>query len=144
MELALDALRAQSEYYLIRCVIILFLIVSSFIISYSKKIDKDLSVYGVVLCIFLIVYLISSVVPFAKDALQKNIVVETGVYSNQRSQGRHGRATGISYPDLDTGDKVLSLKTPPGRESIFIKGTHEVLAYYLPNAKVLLHIEIIS
>ena len=144
MVLALDAMRDQIEYYLLRCTTILLLIVVCFLISYSKKVDKDLSAYGVVLSIWLIIYLISSVFPFAKDAIQKNIVVETGIYSNHTPQGRQGRAMGICYPDLDTGDEVLPLITPPGRESIFVKGTHEVLAYYLPNAKVLLHIEILD
>ena len=104
--------------------------------------EKSL-IYSVVAVAVLAFYVPFSTIPLLKDYYTENIVVANGLYSNPQIRDHSsGLGRNVYTVTVTVDGERLRLTTPPGRKDVFIQGEHEVIAYYLPNAKKLLHIEL--
>lgn len=111
----------------------------------SARKQKKNAVFFVVCSVMLVAYLLHSV-PFFREYHAKDIVVERGVYTNVLGDRKSSPSAlrGVYSVTLETEAGEIGLSTAPGCKEIFLQGEHEVIAYYLPNSKILLHIELVG
>jgi len=141
MNYAQEALKQVLEYKFGIIALNLLVIMFCFV---GKKVKKTYP-YGIAL-LFVLAVNVALLVPFLKDYKNNNIVVEQGCYENliggRKSSFSHIVGTyGIT---LYTDNLELHLTTAPGKKDIFITGKYPVIAYYLPESKILLHIEFLE
>ena len=143
MELAYDMLDKTLRYYLINISVMVVIIIICFVGTIrSKNGGNKMAIYSVALVVWLCVYSCGSVVPFLKDYFAKNIVIVDGIYQNSDNSKSKSAVSGLHPVTVECEREILELTTAPWNDHVFVMGEHEVVAYYAPNSKLLLHIEI--
>ena len=147
MELAILAMKKTMIAYMFIIVSIFLVLALCFAVSKNHVSPKNnANIYAMALSIALVVYLLSSFIPFLQDYLNNDIIVQTGIYTNRI--GAEDKSTsgvmGIYSVTLEYDGQIKKLSTVPFQEEIFLQGTYEVKAYYTPSSNRLLYIEIIG
>lgn len=141
MNYAQEALQQTLEHKIGLVVLILVGIIFCFV---GKKATKNY-LYVIALLFVLAVH-VALLIPFIKDYKNNNIIVEQGYYENLIG----GRKSSLSHivgtygVTLYTDSLELHLTTAPGKKDVFLIGKYPVIAYYLPESKILLHIEFLD
>lgn len=146
MEKALSALKGLLWHDVV--IVFILLAVIGFLVFFSGKSEKKRkkAKWSIIACVLLLILHAVLGIPVITDAVNDNIVVENGVYTNLIG-GRNTDLSdqlGIYSVTLVTEDGKLNLTTAPFCNGVFVRGTYHVVAYYLPTAEVLLHIEILA
>lgn len=141
MKYAQVAMNQMLAYYIGIIITILVVIVLSF---FGKKSAKTYP-FGIALCIIL-VFQINLFVPFLRDYVKNEIVVQECEYENSTAgrKNTHSRLIGLKSVTLNIENEEVMLTTVPGHKDIFVEGKHYVRAYYLAESKILLHIEMLE
>ena len=138
-----DVLKCELLFLLLCLLGVFCCVVTILSPRFRERKQKHAILGGVALLVLGVAFVSTSTIPLLKDYSAKNIVVEHCVYDNnvadRDSSSFRGRM-GLTRVTLETTDKTVRLTTAPWRKDVFTKGKYNVVAYYFPNAKVLLHI----
>ena len=99
---------------------------------------------GILLVVLGILILFDTTIPLTKEYRRQEIMVVEGMYEKPKNQGggRRNRAMDLETVYIETEDKTIVLTTYPWNNDAFPDGTVPAIAYYTPETKFLLHIEI--
>lgn len=147
MEFATIAMKKTMTVYVFTIVGILMVLGLCLVFSKNDSAKKtNATIYAIAISIALVVYLLSSFIPFLKDYLKNDIIVQKGIYTN--ALGAEDKSTsgvmGIYSVTLEFDGQIKKLSTVPFQEEVFVQGIYEVNAYYTPLSLRLLYIEIVN
>lgn len=147
MEFANIAMKKTLVFYLIILGGIIFIAYLCYVASKRDNSKKEsMNIYLIAISALLMIYILTSFVPFLKDYFTNSIVVQRGIYQN--IIGDEAKSTsgvlGIYSVTFESENQEISLTTVPLQNEIFIQGKYEVNAYYTSSSKRLLYIEIVN
>lgn len=145
MEQAVSAMYSKGIYIILLTLVLLSgFMISIFFPGKSVKQQNKSAIFTVAFALAILAFTVIVSVPFAKDFFRNNIVTTKGIYTNVLGNQKKSSSAiaGIYSVTLNTGEEELKLTTAPWCNDVFVVGQYNVVAYYLPESKTLLHIEI--
>lgn len=126
-------------------VVVCILLASAVVLCIWASRKKDsMTIYAVVIGIFLIIYSITSLIPLAKDYLTQDVIQVDATYVN--AVGNQSKSTSSILGEysvvLETEEGEIALTTVPFSREVFPAGEYIVTAWYAKNSKRLLYIDI--
>lgn len=127
--------------HIVVCIIMAAVAILCIIASREKE---STAVYAIVIGIFLIIYVVTSVVPLVKDYITQDVIRVDATYIN--TVGDQSKTTSSRLGEysvlLVTEQGNIKLTTVPFSSDIFPTGEYAVTAWYAHNSERLLFIEI--